>query len=129
CHTARGLLNRQKLANSSPEEFLKYLFRQNKYFAKKRKIKHTLRFDELIEIYEKQKGYCALTNEKMTFKLSTGKIGTNASIDRINSKKIYKKSNVRFVTDLNNRALHTFNDNEVKFYCKKILKNFYKISL
>ena len=62
CHTSIGLKNRQKLANSSPSNYLKILLRQNLWWAKKRKIKHELTFEQLISVYKSQKGLCKLTN-------------------------------------------------------------------
>jgi len=53
--------------------------------------------DELVEIWNAQKGRCALTGWEMTMKLGSGVIPTNCSIDRIDSSRSYEVGNVQLV--------------------------------
>ena len=129
CHTNRVLKNRQKLSNKNYKEFLKYLLRQNTYFAKVRNIKSSINLEDLISLFEYQKGLCALTKVKMTYRLGQGKTGLNISIDRINSKKGYFNSNIRLSTDVANRSLHNFEDKIIYKHVKLILEKYYNFSL
>jgi hypothetical protein len=53
--------------------------------------------DELVEIWDAQRGRCALTDWEMTMKLGSGVIPTNCSIDRIDSSRGYEIDNVQLV--------------------------------
>lgn len=64
--------------------------------AKRRKLEFSISMKEAWDLYEKQDGKCALTGLPIEF----GKVytdGNTASLDRIDSKKGYAKSNVQWV--------------------------------
>jgi hypothetical protein len=79
--------------------------------------------EKLEEIWDNQKGKCALTGWDMTMILGKGNINTNASIDRIDSNKGYIDGNIQFVC----RIVNVFKSNateEVLFnMCESIIKN------
>jgi hypothetical protein len=62
---------------------------QRYHGAKDRAIKKSLEFnitvDYLLEIWNKQKGLCAISGIQMTCLLDEGRIFSNVSIDQINS--------------------------------------------
>ena len=76
------------------------------------------------------RGICKFTLPDSSVKVSAseGKTGINISIDRINSKKGYFKSNIRLVTDLTNRSIHNFEDKLILKHAKLILKKRYGFS-
>jgi hypothetical protein len=76
----------------------------------------------LNNIYEKQKGLCALTGVEMTYKAGNGRVYTNISIDRIDSNKGYIKNNVQFVCDIVNVMKSNLTLDEFYFWCKKVLE-------
>lgn len=53
--------------------------------------------DDLVGLWERQNGCCALTGWKLTTKLGSGAIATNCSIDRIDPSKGYELGNVQLV--------------------------------
>jgi hypothetical protein len=53
--------------------------------------------DELVALWERQSGRCALSGWQLTTKLGSGTIPTNCSIDRIDPSKGYEPSNVQLV--------------------------------
>jgi hypothetical protein len=83
--------------------------------------KGILHYDDVLNLYHKQNGLCALSNEKMTFIQKKGKISTNMSIDRIDSSKGYDITNIRLVCYIVNVMKHTGNDKELYDWCAAIL--------
>lgn len=99
--------------------------------ARKRNIKFSLTKEEAWEIFIKQKKRCALTNQKLKFrkyiKKQNGKdiysTGT-ASLDRINSKLPYEKSNVQWVHKDINWLKNKFSQDEFINMCQLVCANF-----
>lgn len=75
-----------------------------------------LSIDELEQIWNSQKGKCALTGWDMTMILGNGNIDTNASIDRIDSDLEYIENNVQFVC----RAVNVFKSNATEEFLYKM---------
>jgi hypothetical protein len=59
----------------------------------------------------------------MTSLSNTGRILTNLSIDRIDSKKGYIKDNIQFVCMAVNQMKSDLTLDELYFFCESILKN------
>ncbi len=53
--------------------------------------------DDLVEIWDRQGGRCALSGWELTKKLGSGTVYTNCSIDRIDSSRGYEKENIQLV--------------------------------
>lgn len=79
--------------------------------------------DYLEKLYENQNGACALTGVEMTYIHNKGKIFTNMSLDRIDSKLGYIESNVQFVCVIVNLMKNTLTVDELKNWCKLILEH------
>ena len=77
-------------------------------------------FDYLLELLEKQNGRCAVTGKVFTF--SGNEVGTNVSIDRIDSNKPYSAGNVRLVCAAVNYMKRRMNDNDLVDWCLDIVK-------
>lgn len=79
--------------------------------------------EDLLALLEIQQGRCALTGVELTFKREKGTIfRTNASIDRIQAGGPYIKENVRLVCSIVNKMRLNMTDEELSFWCKKILE-------
>jgi hypothetical protein len=76
----------------------------------------------LMQVYENQKGKCALSNETMTYLAGAGRVPTNISIDRIDSSKGYLRGNVQFVCDIVNRMKQDMSEKDLYVWCGKILR-------
>ena len=110
----------QKYRNSSP----RYSMYQTLNHAKKR-AEVTITIQDLMDIFEKQNGLCALSGVKMTW--HQGKIlPTSISIDRIDNSKGYVHGNVRLVCVVVNAFKSTQSDSEVYEFAKKLVENMAK---
>jgi len=80
-------------------------------------------FQCLMKMYNDQRGLCAISNLPMTTKHGQGRIGTNVSIDRIDSSKGYTKDNIRLVRDHVNVMMSDMTDSEFFNYITYIVKH------
>jgi len=85
----------------------------------------TVDFDKeyLRYLWEKQNHKCALSGIQMTTLVFKGRVFTNISVDRINSKKGYLKSNVQLVCMGINQMKNDLSTDELLYFCKQIIKN------
>lgn len=75
---------------------------------------------DLLDIYENQKGLCALSGIQLTCLLGEGKIKTNASVDRINAGGPYIKENIQLVCGALNKFRDSTNAEEFIWWCKQV---------
>ena len=125
CELKRKKEKENRIQEKNPMIYIRRHFRSYKSSAKKRGIKFNISKNELYKIFEKQKGHCALSGERMTHIIGKGhmhKFPTNISLDRIDSNRGYVKGNVRFIcTILNNLK---YNLTSALFF--KIIKKMYE---
>jgi len=76
----------------------------------------------LKELWEKQKGLCAISKIEMTFEMNNGRIPTNVSVDKINSKDNYTKDNIQLVCMAVNQMKNDLTIEQLLYFCKEILK-------
>jgi hypothetical protein len=86
----------QHYVSRSPENFLAALLN------KKRRVEYGLTKKDLISIYNKQNGLCAITKIPMTYNRLSGRTRTNISIDRIDNNKGYEADNIQLVCHIVN---------------------------
>ena len=90
--------------------------------AKQRNKLGNLTLDDLKEQWEKQKGICPYTG--IALKLPQARkrqlMFEMASLDRIDSSKLYEKNNVVFVSTPINLMKNSMTEEETVAYCKKI---------
>ena len=82
-----------------------------------------LTLENLKEQWEKQKGICPYSGIELKLpKISKTKINVFelASLDRINTTKLYEKNNVMFVSTPINYMKNTMTEDETIAFCKKI---------
>ena len=117
--------------SASPYKFLKHwLCNAKKSFNSKKKPnyrRHPLSFDlgleDLLELWEKQQGKCALTNITMTHIKGQGRVNTNVSVDRIDgSIKEYRKDNIQLVCYRINMMKHEMDEKDFNWWCNAILQ-------
>lgn len=99
-----------------PRYFLKELLRVKNRFK-------ILTIDNLVDLWEKQKGICALSGFAMTHIYGSGRQHTNASIDRIDNTKGYEITNIRLVCTIVNTMRNTMIDAELIEWCQRIVNN------
>lgn len=93
--------------------------------AKKRHPTSDLTIEQLMKMWEDQKGCCAVSRIPMTW--ATGKQGgkvlaTSVSIDRLNHKKHYTKKNVRLVCHAVNSFRGQMTDAQMYDFAVQIVK-------
>lgn len=86
--------------------------------AKERK---ELSVEYLMCLFKKQKGRCALSGVILQKTTGAGFVSTNASIDRIRPGQPYAKRNVRLVATWVNSFRGNVSDDELVFWCKRIV--------
>lgn len=94
CYQKRG----NELKTNSVRTYFADVLRTSKQMYKRRHINsHSLTLDQLLALYKKQNGRCAISGIKMTHVAGQGAVPTNASIDRIDSAQGYTFDNVQLV--------------------------------
>jgi hypothetical protein len=92
------------------------------YLHSKARYRKQVSFEktDLLELWKKQKGLCALTGWEMTTRQNTGHVLTNMSIDRIDSTVGYELSNVQLVCDSANKAKNSLTEKDFVALCKAV---------
>lgn len=98
--------------------------------AKDRNIIFNITINDGIELYKKQNGLCAITNQILIFPKNNQDFRNrkkfNASLDRIDSKLGYTKDNIQWTdTDINMCRMN-YDLNYFKYLCKLITNNYIK---
>jgi uncharacterized Zn finger protein (UPF0148 family) len=110
----------QLISNNRKDEFTG--FREFINRAKRRSKLGDLTLNDLKEQWEKQKGICPYTG--ILLKLPQARkrqlMFEMASLDRIDSSKLYEKNNVVFVSTPINFMKNSMSEEETVAYCKKI---------
>lgn len=76
----------------------------------------------LHELWDKQKGLCALSGMPMTYYFDSGRVPTNLSVDRIDSSLGYIKGNIQLVCMAVNQMKSDLTVEQLKYFCKSILE-------
>lgn len=122
CRTAEE----RKNANSSPRSYLRTIVNKARYGAKKRQLVFDINIDDVMEIYTRQKGKCALSGIRMTYNRDgRGRRDMNISLDRIAPDRGYtrKPANVQLVCLRVNLMKHTLEEHEFLWWIGNILEN------
>lgn len=88
------------------------------------KIKFSLTLEDVIMQWEKQDGKCALSGIPMTYELQKGRVYTNVSIDRKNTKEGYTPDNIQLVCMACNQIKSDMPEEEMYKFCKCIIDNY-----
>lgn len=132
CRTKHGEASAKKNAyakiNSSPERYLSYKYNCIAVVAnsKRRKwlsgLQFTIKANDLIDLWNKQNGKCALTGFPMTYSVRKGYQLFNASVDRIDNAVGYEPQNIRLTCRFANQMKFKLSDQELLTWCKAIIQ-------
>ena len=106
--------------SSSPKNFISGIL--NHSAGRKQNLGFNIDMGYLLQLYEDQDGFCAISGVKMTHIAGRGRLNTNISIDRIDSKRGYLRGNVQFVCDIVNRMKSDMREDELLTWCRRILE-------
>lgn len=90
--------------------------------ARKKDIQCNIDLQYLHELWNTQKGLCALSGIPMTYYFDSGQVPTNVSVDRINSNLGYIKGNLQLVCMAVNQMKSDLTIEQLKYFCKSILE-------
>lgn len=128
CHKCKVEQNKAARNNYSDEQKLHYLFvhRINgcKSRAKDKNISCDITIDDLQELWDRQKGICAISKIPMTINIDSGRNPYNISVDQINPSGGYTKDNIQLVCMCVNQLKSDFDMKTILNICKNILNNY-----
>ena len=125
CKTCKNSA-RAKVLSASYEEYLRNLYSQSKSANRpesgnSRDLEWEISADDLIALWEKQDGKCALSGVYLTHhKDGSGRKEYNASIDRISPEKNYTPENIQLVCFRVNILKHTLSEDMFYWWIKTI---------
>ena len=106
-----------KKRTDSVRAYLSYLAGKGR-----RRREFSVSLDALCRLWEVQQGKCALTGWDMTMILGKGRVATNASIDRINSRLGYVSGNIQLVCRAANVAKNDLTSAEFMALCAAVME-------
>jgi hypothetical protein len=105
---------------STPRGFLNGIVSASRQRAARRGIEHSVTRDDLLLLFERQEGLCALSGLEMTTVIGQGRVRTNISLDRIDPDKGYVLSNVQLVCDFVNTMKSDLSTDEFVDVCRLV---------
>lgn len=105
-----------KIRHASYKNYISSLLNHS---SKRRFNDFNLDIQYLLDMYESQKGLCAISGVKMTYEHNAKT--TNISIDRIDSKIGYVKGNINLVCYIVNIMKQSFTKKDFIDFCEKIV--------
>lgn len=128
CHNCKVKQNKQARANYSEERRLEKILQARWLGARDRAKSKNRLFDiskeDLMDLWNKQEGKCAISKIPMTFNIDSGRNPYNISIDQINPSKGYTKDNIQLICMCVNQLKSDFDMSTVINICKNILNNY-----
>ena len=94
--------------------------------ASSKNIPFTITKEDLLSIWEKQQGLCAISKIPMTYELDSGRVFSNVSIDQKIPGKGYTIDNVQLVCMAVNQLKSDFEMDTILDICKQIVNNYQK---
>ena len=110
--------------NKKLDKCLRFRFLGARSRALNSNIEFNITFEYIKELWNEQKGICALSNVPMTYLLREGRTPTNVSIDKIDRTKGYIKGNIQLVCMACNQIKSDLTEEEMYNCCKKIVKTY-----
>ena len=116
--------NNRRTYSSSYQQYLMRVGYSLKHARKKQGFDWELESEDLIDLWQRQKGRCALTNVIMTHhRDGGGSKAFNASVDRINPEVGYLKENLQLVCYAVNMLKGSLAPDEFFFWIKSIYEH------
>ena len=94
--------------------------------ASLKNIPFTITKEDLLSIWEKQQGLCAISKIPMTYELDSWRVFSNVSIDQKIPGKGYTIDNVQLVCMAVNQLKSDFEMDTILYICKQIVNNYQK---
>lgn len=94
--------------------------------ASSKNIPFAITKEDLLSIWEKQQGLCAISKIPMTYELDSGRVFSNVSIDQKIPGKGYTIDNVQLVCMAVNQLKSDFEMDTILYICKQIVNNYQK---
>lgn len=113
---------------SDYKNFIKKAYLSSKHNCARRnkELEFNITEQDILDLYDKQEGLCAMTGEKLTFIAynNNGQINDyNLSIDRIDSNKGYTIDNIQLVGALINIMKNDISERDFLFFVSTIAIN------
>lgn len=125
CNTERQRKHDVALSdNKKLIKCLRFRFLGARDRAFKKQIPFNVELEDLINLWNKQRGLCALSGIKMTFELKMGRTSTNVSIDKINKDLGYTKDNIQLVCMACNQMKSDLSETEMYQFCKNVVEHY-----
>lgn len=99
------------------EKMLELLVKNTRERAIKKSRVCTITYDDLVNLWDNQKGLCALTGYAMSYTIGDMR---KVSIDRVDSSKGYTKDNIQLVCRLTNKAKSNMPNDEFIAMCQAV---------
>lgn len=118
-------ISRQKTGNNDYKKYLKRAEQQLRSHRVKQGYEWTLTSEDLVEIWNRQQGKCAVSGLNLTHHRGAHgkKMPLNASIDRINNSEHYIPGNVQLVCYQVNVMRHTLDVGEFEWWIRTIYEH------
>ena len=118
--------NKVKLAGQQLERRIRFPENAILIATKARSKKENLDFDiDISDIVFPES--CPYLNTKITYTQGTGRVPTNASIDRIDTSKGYVKGNIQIISDLANKMKNNATEEQLIQFAIGVLKRHARI--
>lgn len=128
CYRCKLEQNRQARENYSEDARLKKVLQDRWLGAKDRAsakgIPFTISKEDLLELWNNQRGLCNISKIPMTFELDKGRVFTNISLDQKNPGQGYTKDNIQLVCSAVNQLKSNWDMDTVLYICKQIVHNY-----
>lgn len=120
CNTCRGAKNRETI-NKSVKNYLQRSLTTARERAKKRQIPCTVTLDDLMRLWDQQKGRCAVSKVAMTHGSNGQRLREfNVSIDQIVANAGYTPQNVQLVCARVNYMKHELDMSDLQWWIRTL---------
>lgn len=114
-------LSEYDAARFSTDDPAPYLIQLSHHRKKHSKHDWRINSSDIVGLWFKQDGKCAITGRPMTCIRGMGQVLTNASVDRIDSDKTYTTDNIQLVCNIVNLMKNRMTMDEMYDWCQAVL--------
>jgi hypothetical protein len=119
----------EAIINAKLDNFVAILYNEMRSNHKERNLELSITREDILKLYEKQDGKCAMTGIQMTHvcrmetQIREGRYFYNVSVDRIDSKRGYILDNIQLVCSIINVMKWEHDNDEFIAICEEIAEN------
>lgn len=121
-----NLISDNRLDELSPFRYYMKCLRNGPSSGRNRKP-YTITLEDMKKQWDKQEGICPYTGWNLILPKSTmdqiPHVPERASLDRIDSSKIYERGNIQWVATIANYAKHAWPEDELFRFCEAVAQN------